>query len=110
VDGAVRYSPFNRGLAQQKWIGKKPGDRTRGQEPGQGNQGTDGTFTSFFPKLKQPGPEALYPRTLIFENDSTARLGVGRPIDSAGRKVVKISMRFTCGSTSFESFGSERIR
>ena len=36
-----------------------------------------------------------YPFTLIFENDNTARLGVGRPIDSAGRKVVKMSMRFT---------------
>ena len=52
----------------------------------------------------------LYPRTLILENDSTARLGVGRPIDSAGRNVVKISIRFTCGSTSWESEESDRMR
>jgi len=43
----------------------------------------------------------FYPFTLIFENDSTARLGVGRPIDSAGRYEVKVmkssSMLFTCG-------------
>ena len=51
-----------------------------------------------------------YPRTLIFENESTARLGVGRPIESAGRNVVKINMRFTCGNTSCESLGSERMR
>jgi len=53
--------------------------------------------------------EVPYPFTLIFENDSTARLGVGRPIDNAGRNVVKISIRFTCGSTSFDTLGSERI-
>ena len=41
--------------------------------------------------------EHLYPRTLIFENESTARPGVGRPIDIAGRNVVKISMLFTSG-------------
>ena len=51
-----------------------------------------------------------YPRTLILENDSTARPHVGRPIDMAGRKVVKISMRFTSGSTSLLSLESERIR
>ena len=51
-----------------------------------------------------------YPRTLIFENDSTARLGVGRPIDNAGRNVVKISIRFTCGNTSFDAGVSERMR
>jgi hypothetical protein len=50
-----------------------------------------------------------YPFTLIFENDSTARLCVGRPIDSAGRKVVKISICFTWGKTS-ESLESERMR
>ncbi len=45
--------------------------------------------------------EALsYPRTLILENDSTARDEIGRPIDIAGRNVVKISIRFTCGSSS----------
>src|SRR5579863_9484929 len=31
------------------------------------------------------GRERSYPRTLIFENDSTARLAVGRPMVSAGR-------------------------
>lgn len=55
-------------------------------------------------------PAPRYPRTLIFENDNTARLAVGLPIESAGRNVVKISIRFTCGNTSFESGGSERIR
>jgi len=55
-------------------------------------------------------PEKPYPRTLIFENDNTALLGVGRPIDSAGRNVVKISICFTCGMISFESPASDRIR
>ena len=41
-----------------------------------------------------------YPRTLILENDSTARDEIGRPIDIAGRNVVKISILFTCGSSS----------
>jgi hypothetical protein len=45
----------------------------------------------------QPQP---YPRTLILENDSTAREEIGRPIDIAGRNVVKISILFTCGSNS----------
>jgi hypothetical protein len=59
----------------------------------------------------ESGPrKAPYPLTLIFENDNTARLGVGRPIDNAGRNVVKISIRFTCGSTSFDSSVSDRIR
>ena len=51
-----------------------------------------------------------YPRTLIFEKDKTARPEVGRPIDIAGRKVVKISIRFTCGRSCSESFESERMR
>ena len=51
----------------------------------------------------------VYPFTLILENDNTALLAIGRPIDSAGRNVVKISMRFTCGNTSCELLGSERI-
>ena len=58
-------------------------------------------------------PETLfpsYPLTLIFENDNTALLGVGLPIDSAGRKVVKISIRFTCGNTSFDLSVSDKIR
>jgi hypothetical protein len=68
---------------------------------------------------EHPGNESLrghrplgvsYPFTLILENDKTARLDVGRPIDKAGRNVVKISMRFTCGSTSFDTSGSERMR
>ncbi len=42
----------------------------------------------------------LYPRTLILENDSTARDEIGRPIDIAGRNVVKINILFTCGSNS----------
>ena len=54
--------------------------------------------------------KAYYPRTLIFENDSTARPEVGRPIDKAGRKVVKISILFTWGNTSLDSSGSERMR
>lgn len=43
---------------------------------------------------------ALQPRTLILEKDSTARDEIGRPIDIAGRNVVKISILFTCGSNS----------
>jgi len=62
------------------------------------------------PDRSETGFAFLYPFTLILENDNTARLGVGRPIDSAGRNVVKISMRFTCGNTSCETSGSERIR
>jgi hypothetical protein len=42
----------------------------------------------------------LYPRTLILENDNTARDEIGRPIDIAGRNVVKMSILFTCGSNS----------
>ena len=44
--------------------------------------------------------QAPYPRTLILENDSTARDEIGCPIDIAGRNVVKISIRFTCGRSS----------
>lgn len=61
-------------------------------------------------EAKSQEPRAPYPRTLIFENDSTARLAVGRPIDNAGRNVVKISIRFTCGNTSFDFSVSDRIR
>ena len=50
-----------------------------------------------------------YPCTLMRENESTARDGIGRPIDIAGRKVVKISMRFTWGRSACDSPGSERI-
>ena len=38
---------------------------------------------------------SIYPFTLIFENDSTAVPVVGRPIESAGRNVVKINAFFT---------------
>ena len=48
-----------------------------------------------------------YPCTLILENDNTARDEIGRPIDIAGRKVVKISIRFTCGSSSCDSPGRQ---
>jgi hypothetical protein len=41
------------------------------------------------------GNEPTYPRTLILENDNTARDEIGRPIDIAGRNVVKISILFT---------------
>src|SRR5258708_2989955 len=50
-----------------------------------------------------------YPRTLILENDSTARDEIGRPIDIAGRNVVKINILFTWGSNACDSPGSERI-
>jgi hypothetical protein len=64
---------------------------------------------------QQPGEKTLarprsYPRTLIFENDSTARPGVGLPIDMAGRNVVKISILFTSGSSFCVPSGSEMIR
>lgn len=52
----------------------------------------------------------LYPRTLIFENDRTARPGVGLPIDMAGRNVVKINILFTSGSSFCVPSGSEMIR
>ena len=51
-----------------------------------------------------------YPRTLTLANDNTARPGVGRPIDVAGRKVVKINMFFTAGNISCASFESDKIR
>ena len=51
-----------------------------------------------------------YPLTLILENESTAVPVVGRPIESAGRKVVKISRFFNCGSTALASSGCERMR
>jgi hypothetical protein len=55
-------------------------------------------------------PDPAYPRTLILENDSTARDEIGRPIDIAGRNVVKINILFTCGSNCCDSPVSERIR
>src|SRR5437762_13136812 len=61
----------------------------------------------------QPGLMAvvdLYPRTLILEKDSTARPVVGRPMDVAGRNVVKISMFLTWGSNSLDCTESDRMR
>ena len=52
----------------------------------------------------------VYPRTLILENDSTARPVVGRPMEVAGRNVVKISMFLTWGSNSLDCTGSDRMR
>jgi hypothetical protein len=66
--------------------------------------------SGFISRMRKSRWTALYPLTLIFENDNTARLAVGRPIVSAGRNVVKISMRFTSGSASFEASASERMR
>src|ERR1700719_2241620 len=51
-----------------------------------------------------------YPLTLILENDSTAVPAVGRPMESAGWNVVKISRFFNCGSTALASSGCDRIR
>ena len=51
-----------------------------------------------------------YPRTLTLANDNTARPGVGRPIDVAGRNVVKINIFFTAGKISCASFESDNIR
>jgi hypothetical protein len=51
-----------------------------------------------------------YPLTLILENDSTAVPAVGRPMESAGWKVVKISRFFNCGSTAWASSGCDRMR
>lgn len=61
-------------------------------------------------KIQESRQARRYPRTLILENDGTARPEVERPIDIAGRNVVKISIRFTCGRSSSESFESERMR
>ena len=60
----------------------------------------------------QPGPD--YPFTLTREKDSIARPVVGLPMESAGRKVVKvvkISMFFfNWGSKGSSSLESERMR
>jgi len=66
--------------------------------------------TSWTTKYQESRQARRYPRTLILENDSTARPEVGRPIDIARRNGVKISIRFTCGRSSSESFESERMR
>ncbi len=42
-----------------------------------------------------PPAAGIYPLTLIFANDNTARDEIGLPMLMAGRKVVKISMRLT---------------
>jgi hypothetical protein len=59
---------------------------------------------------KADRPPPPYPLTLIFENESTARPAVGMPIEVAGRKVVKMSMFFTCGNNSCESLELDKIR
>jgi hypothetical protein len=51
-------------------------------------------------RSKTAARSSAYPRTLIRENDNTAREEIGRPIDMAGRNVVKISILLTCGSSS----------
>jgi len=51
-----------------------------------------------------------YPFTLMRENESTAVPDVGRPIDVAGRKVVKISIFFTCGGRSLFALGFDNTR
>jgi hypothetical protein len=64
------------------------------------------------PLTRQAVPR--YPFTLTLENDNIARPVVGRPMESAGRKVVKvvkISMFFlTCGSNEASSLEPERMR
>lgn len=50
------------------------------------------------------------PFTLILEKESTAVPERGRPIQVAGRNVVKINMFFTCRGRSFSLSGSDRIR
>ena len=52
----------------------------------------------------------LYPFTLILENESTARPAVGCPMEVAGRNVVKMSMFFTCGGKSVDSWGVDKTR
>jgi hypothetical protein len=54
--------------------------------------------------------ESNQPFTLILEKEITARPAVGRPIESAGRKVVKISRFFTCGSMALASSDCDRMR
>ena len=80
--------------------------------PVRNKPGTDGTFTIHFHSVGSTNAGAPpsffegwdssrpYPRTLTLENDSTARDEIGCPIDIAGRNVVKISIRFTCGRSS----------
>ena len=52
---------------------------------------------------------ARYPFTTILENDSTAVPVVGRPMESAGWNVVKISRFFNCGSTACRSAPLARL-
>ena len=54
--------------------------------------------------------DRYYPLTLTRENESTALPEVGRPMDVAGRKVVKISMFFTCEGSSLAASGFDNTR
>lgn len=53
---------------------------------------------------------ASYPLTLIFEKDSTARPEIGRPIEVAGRKVVKINAFLTSDDKLLDSSLLESTR
>jgi len=55
-------------------------------------------------------PLPFHPFTLTRENESTALPDVGRPIDMAGRNVVKISIFFTCGGSSWAAPGFDNTR
>ena len=69
-------------------------------------------------KQRQCGPECQpghdYPFTLTREKDSIARPVVGLPMESAGRKVVKVvkinMFFFNWGSNGSSSLESERMR
>ena len=65
-------------------------------------------------RVSAPHTAANYPFTLTRENDNIARPVVGLPMESAGRKVVKvvkISMFFfNCGSNGSSSLESDRMR
>ena len=75
-----------------------------------GFQAEGQTMTSHPSGISLPDGSRSYPRTLIFEKDSTARPVVGRPMEVAGRNVVKISMFLTFGSNSLDCTESERMR
>src|SRR5215467_7563632 len=72
----------------------------------------DGSTLAVTMRPARVGPESSssQPFTLIFENESTARPEVGRPMVVAGRNVVKISMFFTLGNRTADSLESERMR
>jgi hypothetical protein len=61
------------------WVKRGPLSRSKGKRKAERN------IPPYRLQLELGGSGLLYPFTLIFENDNTALLGVGRPIDSAGR-------------------------